>query len=314
MRGFIFGLMSQPQRIVFMGTPHFACPALATLIQSPHEVVGVFSQPPRPAGRGKKVQKSPVHLLAESHDISVYTPEKLKGDAIEALQQIAPDIICVAAYGLLLPQKVLDIAPCLNIHPSALPRWRGAAPIQHTVLAGDATTDVCIMQMEKGLDTGPVYLRETFEVGENETSGELHDRLAAEGARLLLNTINHWPNVTATTQGESGIVYAHKITPDMRAINWRNPAQEVHNHIRGLTPWPGATASHNNMVLKLLNSRISKGTGQPGEVLNADANGVAIACGDGAVTIHTLQRPGKRAVTSNEFLQGYTLKAGDILA
>ncbi len=303
-------------RIVFMGTPAFAVPALETLLKT-QTVVGVYSQPPRPAKRGQKVQKSPIHQVAEQHGVPVFNPEKLTPEATEELKALKPDIICVAAYGLLLPQRVLDVAPCLNIHPSQLPRWRGAAPIQHTVLAGDSMTDMCIMHMEKGLDTGPVYLRVPYPVLPNDTSGDLHDRMAIAGAQHLLEVLNAWPNIQAKPQVDEGTTYAHKITPEMRPTDWNKPALEVHNHIRGLAPWPGATCTHGDTTLKLLRSSLLTSSGQlgnAGEILSADGDGIVIACGTGSINITELQRPGKKAMPVAEFLKGYPLQKGDILS
>ena len=298
-------------RIVFMGTPAFAVPSLKTLIESEHDVVGVFTQPPRPAGRGHKVKKSPTHELAEEHDIPVFTPKKLDEDALETLRGLEPSIIVVAAYGMLLPQSALEAAPCINIHPSALPRWRGAAPIQRAILAGDTTTEVCIMHMEPGLDTGPVYRRKQFDIGVNETAGELHDWLAEKGAELLMDVIGDWGAIEAEPQSKDGVTYAHKITPEMRAIDFSKPAQEVHNQIRGLSPWPGATAHLGEEQVKILRSQLVEGKGAPGEVLTADTdNGLVVACGKGALRLRRVQRPGKKDMADVDLLRGFPIQLG----
>lgn len=292
-----------------MGTPDFAVPSLQALINEGFNMVGVYSQPPRPAGRGKKLTPSPIHKLAEQNNIPVFTPEKFTPEAIAELTSLAPDFICVAAYGLILPQKVLDIAPCLNVHPSALPRWRGAAPLQHTILAGDPFTHMCIMQMEAGLDTGPVYLREQHDVGLNETAGELHDRMAQIGGESLVTVLKNWP-MESTAQSEQDITYASKITPDMRPTDFNKPAWDVHNHIRGLSPWPGATATHGETTLKLLKSEVTTEiNGTIGTVMDTQ-NGIVIACATGAIRITELQRPGKKPQPAKEFLKGFDINIG----
>lgn len=303
-------------RVVFMGAPHFASPSLQALIESPHQIVGVYSQPPRPSGRGMQVTPTPVHQIAQHHNIPVFNPGKFTLEEVEILKQQKPDIICVAAYGLILPQKVLDIAPCLNVHPSALPRWRGAAPINHTILAGDRTTDVCIMAMEKGLDSGPVYLRETFDVSPQETAGSLHDRLSLEGARLLMTVIDDWSvyKGAAEPQAEKGVTYAPKITADMKPTSFNDAAACVRNHIHGLSPFPGATMTLNNVCYKLLEAEVVDDKGSPGTVLHAnETHGLVIACHHKALRIKRLQKPGKKAVQDVDFMRGNPpVKAGDI--
>lgn len=305
-----------------MGSPEFAVPALQTLIESSHELLAVYSQPPRPAGRGQKLKPTPVHALAEKHNIPVYTPPKLKGEAVEELASMQPDLICVAAYGLLLPQSVLNIAPCLNIHPSALPRWRGAAPMHRTILAGDTTTDMCIMEMEKGLDTGPVYLRKPYDIGENETTGELVDRLAVEGGKALLEVVDNWQ----TTYEGNGVpqegeaTYAHKFKPEdlkeIRALNFSQSAEEVHNQIRGLSPWPSSVMTHNGEEIKVLKSTIDskESVGTAGEVLHVSNEKVTVQCATGAVNLLLLQRSGKKAMNIDDFIRGYTFNVGDIMS
>lgn len=309
-------------RVVFMGSPDFALPALQALINSTHQVAAVYSQPPRKAGRGHKVQPTPVHALAERHGIAVHTPEKLTPEQVEVVKNLKPDIICVAAYGLLLPQAVLDIAPCLNIHPSALPRWRGAAPLHYTVLNGDTTTAVCIMHMEAGLDSGPVYLRETSSVLPNETTGDLHDRLSRRGADLLLEVLDNWGKYQPQPQDETiPTTYAHKLKPaqlkEIRAINWALAAQDVLRHIHGLSPWPGAQTLHESTPLTLLRAEVipQQGTATPGTVLCADTKtGLVIACAESAVQILELQRPGKKPMPATDFLRGYPqLQVGNFL-
>ncbi len=306
-------------KIIFMGSPEFACPALSALIKSEHQVVGVFSQPPKKAGRGQKINQTPVHKLAEENNIPVHTPIKLLDEDVAILKNYAPDIIVVAAYGLILPESVLNVAPCINIHPSALPRWRGAAPLNYTILKGDKTTDVCIMAMEKGLDTGDVYTRKQYAINDNETAGELHDRLAVEGAKLLLKTLENWGNITPVPQSRSALepTYAHKFKPEelakIRTLDFNKSAQEVHNQIRGLSPWPGATATHissdgKQTLLKILASKFYKRTGSypAGKILHADKKeGIIIGCKEGAVQLTTIQKPSNKPLKDIDFLNGF---------
>lgn len=304
--------------IVFMGSPEFAVPALEALIKSEHNVVAVYSQPPRPAGRGQKEKPTSVHALALQHNIPAFTPEKLTGDAVTELENLKPDLICVAAYGLLLPKSVLDIAPCLNIHPSALPRWRGAAPMHRTVLAGDTTTDMCIMHMEEGLDTGPIYLRKPFTVGENETTGELHDRMALEGGVCLLNVVNNWATYKSDSIPQEGeAVYAHKFKPEqlkeIRKLDFSKSAEDVHNQIRGLSPWPGAVMKHNGEDIKVLKSTIenTESTGNAGEIMSVSAEKISVSCAKGSINLHILQRSGKKAIPVSDFIRGYSINVQD---
>lgn len=302
-------------RIVFMGSPDFAVPSLQALMESDHEILAVYSQPPRPAGRGQKERKTPVHTLAEANNLPAFTPVKLIPEEIEKLKAMQPDIIAVAAYGLILPQGVLDIAPCINVHPSALPRWRGAAPVQYTVLKGDATTDMCIMEMEKGLDTGAVYKRVPYNVGENETAGELHDRMAMEGGKHLVDVIDRWEELKDKAVPQGGeTIYAHKITKDMKAINWAQSAQEVHNHIRGMSPFPGATFEHNSSVLKVLKSEKMNTSGKAGEILAVEKDGITIACAEGAVKLDMIQKPGKKVMATADLLNGYEISVGELVS
>lgn len=285
-------------KVVFMGTPDFSVPALDAIAQA-HEVVAVFSQPPRPAGRGKKERPSPVHARAEAMGIPVHTPTSLKGVDLPPA-----DVAVVVAYGLLLPQHVLD-APrfgCLNIHASLLPRWRGAAPIHRAIMAGDAETGVCIMQMEAGLDTGPVLLRDQMPITEAETTGTLHDDLSTMGARLLTEALSGLP-MPATPQPEDGVTYARKIDKAEARIDWSKSAQEVARHIRGLSPFPGAWCMAEGERIKLLHARAIDGQGTPGQTLG----GLRIACGEGAVEVTQAQRAGKSSQTAEELLRGFTL-------
>ncbi len=293
-------------RIVFMGTPDFSVPVLDALVAAGHEIAAVYCQPPRPAGRGKKDRPSPVQRRAEALRLPVRFPVSLKDPAAQAeFAALQADVAVVVAYGLILPQPVLDTPThgCLNIHASLLPRWRGAAPIHRAIMAGDAETGVCIMQMEAGLDTGPVLLREATDIGPEETTGALHDRLSAMGARLVAQALAQLPSLTPTTQPEDGVTYAAKIDKAEARVDWTRPAVDVDRLIRGLSPFPGAWCEVQGERVKLLGSHLAEGTGTPGQVLD----GFTIACGDGAVTVTMVQRPGKRAMLAAEALRGLDL-------
>jgi len=300
-------------RIAFMGTPDFSVPALDALLGAGHEVACVYSQPARPAGRGKALRPSPVARRAEAAGLPVRTPVSLKAPEEQAaFAALGLDAAVVVAYGLILPQAVLD-APrlgCLNIHASLLPRWRGAAPIHRAVMAGDAETGVCIMAMEAGLDTGPVYLREAVPIGATDTTGDLHDRLAAVGARLVVKALDGLADRVAVAQPDAGVTYASKIDKAEARIDWSLPAEEVDRRIRGLSPFPGAWSEVAGARLKLLRSEPVEGTGAPGEVLDG---ALTVACGTGAVRIIELQRAGRGVQDAAEFLRGMPLAPGTIL-
>lgn len=297
-------------RIVFMGTPDFSVPVLEALVQAGHDVVCAYSQPPRPAGRGKKDRPSPVQAKAEALGIPVRHPVSLKTpDAQSEFAALEADVAVVAAYGLLLPQAVLD-APkrgCLNIHASLLPRWRGAAPIHRAIMAGDAKTGVCIMQMEAGLDTGPVLLREEIEIGAEETTGALHDRLSALGAHAVVAALAQLDDLTPVTQPEDGVTYAAKIDKAEARVDWTQPAADVDRLIRGLSPFPGAWSECEGTRVKFLGSRVVKGQGAPGGVLD---DALTVACAEGAVQLTRLQKAGSRAQDAAEFLRGWPIAKG----
>lgn len=301
-------------RIVFMGSPAFVIPVLEKLHQN-FDVVGVFSQPPRPSGRGQKLTPTPVHKAAEDMGLSVFTPEKLKGEAFDALAALKPDFICVAAYGLILRQNVLDLAPCINIHPSTLPRWRGAAPIHHTLLNGATELDICLMEMERGLDTGPIFNRTVLPIGPNDTTGNLLDKSFKIGGGDLVNLIQNWPQ-EAIPQGEDGTTYAHKLEAADRVVDFKNSAQNVHNQIRALNPFPMATCSFEGETWKLYTSVQTTETSneKAGTIIAADKDGLAVVCGDSKVLkLTTLQRPGKRAQSAAEFCNGLDSPIGKVL-
>ena len=292
-------------KIVFMGTPDFSVPILDALAAQ-HDILAVYTQPPRPAGRGKELRPTPVHARATQLGLPVRHPVSLKSPADQAaFAALGADIAVVVAYGLILPQAILD-APrmgCLNIHASLLPRWRGAAPIHRAIMAGDAETGICIMQMEAGLDTGPVLLRESTAIGPEETTQDLHDRLSQMGARLILDALATLPTLTPEPQRSEGITYATKIDKLEARIDWTRPATEIDRQIRALSPFPGAWCMAGGERLKLLRSRLTPGSGSPGAVLN----GLTIACGTGAVQITLAQREGKKPQDPTEFLRGFTL-------
>ena len=298
-------------RIVFMGTPEFSVPVLKALVAAGHEIAAVYCQPPRPAGRGKKDRPTPVHAAAEALGLKVRHPLSLKSPEAQAdFAALKADVAVVVAYGLLLPQAVLD-APthgCLNIHASLLPRWRGAAPIHRAIMAGDAQTGICIMQMEAGLDTGPVLLRQATDIGAEETTAQLHDRLSPMGAALIVEALDRLDRLTPEAQPVDGVTYAHKIDKAEARIDWSAPASEVDRKIRGLSPFPGAWCLYGGERLKLLSSRLASGSGLPGEVLN---DHLTVACGDGAVEILGLQKAGKAAQDRAVFLRGTPVKAGE---
>ncbi len=297
-------------RIVFMGTPDFSVPVLDALVADGHEIAAVYCQPPRPAGRGKKDRPTPVHARATELGLEVRHPVSLKGaDQQAEFAALSADVAVVVAYGLILPQAVLD-APhhgCLNIHASLLPRWRGAAPIHRAIMAGDAETGVCIMQMEAGLDTGPVLMREATAIGSEETTAQLHDRLSDMGAALIVQALRRLPELTADVQPEEGVTYAHKIDKAEARVDWTRPAAEVDRQIRGLSPFPGAWCEIDGQRVKLLASRLTEGTGPAGVVLD---DSLRVACGDGAVELLRLQRAGKGAQDREIFLNGFPVGAG----
>lgn len=293
-------------RVVFMGTPEFSVPAL-NWIAARHEVAAVYSQPPRAAGRGQKPRLSPVHAAARSLGLDIRTPTRLRdADQIAAFAALQADVAVVVAYGLILPQPILD-APrfgCLNIHASLLPRWRGAAPIQRAILAGDPETGVTIMQMEAGLDTGPMIAAARTPIGAEDTAQDLHDRLSGLGADLVLSVLEDLP-ATATPQPEDGVTYAQKIDKAEARIDWTQPAATIDRQIRALSPFPGAWCDISGERVKLLRSRVSVGQGVPGEVLS----GFRVACGSGAVEILQAQRAGRKPMAAEELLRGWALPA-----
>jgi methionyl-tRNA formyltransferase len=306
---------SPAMRIAFMGTPDFAVPSLAELIAAGHEIVAVYSQPPRPRGRGQKLTSSPVHAFAESMGLPVFTPDSMKApDAIETFRSLDLDAAAVVAYGQILKTGVLE-APrlgCFNLHGSLLPRWRGAAPIQRAIMAGDRQTGVQIMRMAEGLDEGPILLSEVMDIRDDDTAATLSDRMAHVGAGLWPRALAAIERGGATPVEQTGEpTYAKKITPAEARIDWSRPAAEVDCHIRGLSPFPGAWfEGPDGTRIKALMSRVEDRSGQAGEALDDQ---LLIACGTGAVRLARVQREGKGAQAADEFLRGYPIASGTVL-
>ncbi len=300
-------------RVIFMGTPEFSVPVLEALAGAGHEIAAVYTQPPRPAGRGKRDRLTPAHSRAAELGLEVRHPLNFKAEADRAdFAALKADIAVVVAYGLILPQAMLDapVHGCLNIHASLLPRWRGAAPIHRAIMAGDAATGVCIMQMEVGLDTGPVLLREETQISAEETTGQLHDRLSVMGAALICAALERLETLVPQPQPETGVTYAAKIDKAEARIDWTRSAAEIDRQIRGLAPFPGAWTEIAGQRVKLLASRLADGHGAPGEVLDP---ALIVACGTGAVQLLRLQRAGRAAQDAPEFLRGMTVAPGMIL-
>ncbi|TIT02831.1 methionyl-tRNA formyltransferase [Mesorhizobium sp.] len=306
-----------PLRVVFMGTPEFSVPTLRAIAEAGHEIEAVYTQPPRAAGRrGLELTPSPVQREAERLGVEVQTPVSLKSEAEQqAFRALGADVAVVVAYGLLLPKPIIE-APrlgCLNGHASLLPRWRGAAPIQRAIMAGDTETGMMVMRMEEGLDTGPVAMVEKCAIGPDMTAGELHDRLMSLGAALMVEALARLERdtLTFTTQATAGVTYAKKIDKAETRVDWTRPAGEVHDHIRGLSPFPGAWCEieigGRQERLKLLRSTLSQGAGEPGGILD---DRLTVACGSGAVRLVEVQRAGGRPIAAQEFLRGAKLEKG----
>ena len=300
-------------RVIFAGTPEFAVHALRAIVAAGHDVPLVLTQPDRPAGRGMALQPSPVKRLAEANGIEVFQPQTLKDvTAQEKIAAVQADVMVVAAYGLIVPQVVLDMPRfgCINIHGSLLPRWRGAAPIQRALLAGDQETGVCIMQLEAGLDTGPVLLRAACPIGAADSAAMLHDRLAESGARLIVEALSKLP-LPAEPQPAAGVTYAHKIEKAEALIDWSKDAQELDRHIRAFNPFPGAQAQFGGQTVKLWQAVPVAGSGEKGLILSVDRSSIVIACGSGALAVSELRKAGGKRLPVREFLAGHPLKAGD---
>jgi methionyl-tRNA formyltransferase len=303
-------------RIIFMGTPNFSVPTLQKLIDSQHQVVAVYSQPPRPSGRGHHLQKSAIHQLAEAHSIPIFTPTSFKDpEQVALFSSHQADVGVVIAYGLILPQNILDIPRlgCLNVHASLLPRWRGAAPIQRAIEAGDPQTGITIMKMDAGLDTGHMLLKKSVPITPQTTSSDLHDTLANMGASLLLETINGYDSgtIAPTPQPSEGVTYAKKLTREEGQIDWRDPAQTWIRKIQAFTPWPGVWFEYQSVRLKVLAAElIADLQGEPGTILDDE---LTVACSSGALRLKILQRPGGEPLDAQSFLRGHPLPKGTIL-
>lgn len=299
-------------RLVFAGTPAFAARALQEILSAGHQVVLALTQPDRPAGRGMVVSSSPVKQLAQAAGIPLFQPSTLRDAfARDRIRAAAADAMIVAAYGLILPQAVLDMprCGCINIHASLLPRWRGAAPIQRAILAGDRETGVCIMQMEAGLDSGPVLQSASLPIGDDDTAASLHDKLAEMGARLIVDVLARLPLV-ACRQAEAGVTYATKIDKAEAIIDWRLPAMDLARQVRALNPFPGASCCVDGRVLKVWRAQPETSGGQPGVILAAERTGIVVACGEGALRITELQKAGGKTLSAAQFLAGNRIVEG----
>ena len=305
-------LLLMPLRLIFMGTPDFSVPTLIELAAQGHEIVAVYTRAPKPAGRGMDMQVTPVEREARRLGLPVFTPKTLRTEeAQDAFRAHNADAAVVVAYGLILPKAVLD-APalgCFNVHASLLPRWRGAAPINRAVMAGDVESGVTIMKMDEGLDTGAMAMIDRIRIGADMTAGELHDALAPLGADLMTRALGALARgtLTLTPQPEAGVTYAEKIRKDETRIDWSKPWQEVHNHIRGLSPFPGAWFELNGVRVKVLRSTKGEGSGAPGTALD---DRLTIACGEGAVRLVQVQRAGKQPMSADDFLRGTKVERG----
>lgn len=301
-------------KLIFAGTPEFAASALQALIDAGHDIALVLTQPDRPAGRGMKLKASPVKTLALAHGLPVSQPLTLKtAEAQAEIAAVGAEVMVVAAYGLILPKAVLEMPTrgCLNIHASLLPRWRGAAPIHRAIQAGDAATGITIMQMDAGLDTGPMLLSRAEAIHADDTTGSLHDRLAQLGADMIVEALRALPGgLTATPQPADGVTYAAKIGKTEASVDWNRPAAELERAIRAFNPFPGAVATLQQTPVKLWRARAIDAAGTPGEVLLAEGAGVIVACGEGALCITELQKPGGKRLPAAEFLRGMPIAAG----
>ncbi|MBS0347872.1 MAG: methionyl-tRNA formyltransferase [Proteobacteria bacterium] len=301
-------------KVAFAGTPEFAAAALQAILAAGFEVPLVLTQPDRPAGRGMQLQPSPVKQVAVAAGIPVHQPEKLRTPEQQApLAEAGVDVLVVAAYGIILPQAVLDLPRygCLNIHASLLPRWRGAAPIHRAIEAGDAETGITIMQMDAGLDTGPMLLKRSTAIESDDTTSSLHDRLAGLGADLIVDALRALPDgLTATPQPADGVTYAAKIGKAEATVDWTRPATEIERAIRAFNPFPGALGTYQGTPIKLWRARPIDASGAPGEVLMAEGAGVIVACGEGALCITELQKPGGKRLAAADFVRGTAVAVG----
>ena len=303
-------------KLIFAGTPEFAAQSLRAILSTENQVVLVLTQPNRPAGRGMVLQPSAVKQVACEHGIEVFQPPTLRDPAAQArLAAVGADAMVVAAYGLILPQTVLDLPRhgCINIHASLLPRWRGAAPIQRAIQAGDTETGVCIMQMEAGLDTGPVLLREVLPITEGDTAASLHDRLAELGARLIVDALRNLP-LTPCPQPSDGVTYAAKIDKAESMLDWRLPALQLSRQVRAFNPFPGTLAYLDGTSMKIWKAVPDANGGVPGTVLSANKDGIVVACGEGALRLCELQKAGGKRLVAGQFLAGTPIAVGSVFS
>ena len=304
-------------KLVFMGTDEFAVPILTALAVSNHKIVGVFTRPPKMQNRGQnKLENSQVHKVALELDLEVFCPVTLKtNDVVSALKHLNPDAVIVASYGCIIPRSVLELPKygCINVHPSLLPRWRGAAPIERAVLSGDKKTGVCIMQMDEGVDTGDVIICKEVTVDDQITAIELSKDLSELSAQMLLTVLDDIASIRCTKQTEDGMLYAKKLEKEEGRVRWEKGADEIHNMVRALNPWPGCFFSYNNEMIRILKSAYSSdaASGTPGEVI--DIKDFAIRCGHGILNPLILQRPGKGAVSARDFVNGLRITSGTVL-
>lgn len=313
--------MNNALRIVFAGTAAFAVPALQRLSRAPQCLVGVYTQPDRPAGRGRRLHSSPVKVAAQACNLPVYQPASLRSTPTQAeLAALAPDLVIVAAYGLILPPQVLAIPPlgCLNIHASLLPRWRGAAPIQRAIIAGDSRTGITLMRMDAGLDTGAILTQHECTINADDTAGDIHDRLAALGAELIAATLPRWVagEIEPRAQDPAQATYAAKLHKEEAVIDWQHPAAEIARRIRAFNPWPVAYTHHHGHVLRVWLAQALTATpaaAAAGDVVEIGAAGIDVATGEGLLRIEELQIPGRQRQRAKEFLNGYALTPGDRL-
>lgn len=305
-------------RIVFAGTPDFAVPSLKALAAAGHDIAAVLTQPDRPAGRGRRLVAGPVNDCARALGLVVLQPETLANESVVGeLRALRPQVMVVVAYGLILEREVLAIPDhgCINVHASLLPRWRGAAPIQRAIEAGDRETGISIMQMDEGLDTGPVLARRSTPITSRDTGGSLHDRLAGLGAEMIVDTVRCLEKegrIEAMPQDESGATYAAKVAPGEAAVDWRRPADRIERQIRAMNPWPVPRTTHGGRTIRIWRGEVVPGgAGEPGEILRTDRAGIDVACGENVLRITELQREGGKRLSAAPFLNGYPLETGE---
>jgi methionyl-tRNA formyltransferase len=303
-------------KLIFAGTPHFAAAALDALLAAKFEIAAVLTQPDRPAGRGMQLAPSPVKQLALRHDLPVLQPKTLKDETVQReLAAFRADVMVVAAYGLILPSAVLALPRlgCLNIHASLLPRWRGAAPIQRAILAGDAETGITIMQMDAGLDTGDMLLKTVCPIADDDTAQTLHDKLAVQGASAIVEALYRLQSGNLPREAQDNVLatYAAKLDKAEARVDWRRDAAEIVRAVRGYNPFPVATTMLNDTPLKIWQAKVCEGTGESGVVLSVDKHGIVVACGRGALRLEVLQRPNAKAMAADQFVQGFAVRVGD---